>query len=115
MTTNCVFCQIAAGQKQTEIVYQDDQVTAFHDASPQAPTHILVIPNRHIPNLNETGNGDANLLGALFAVAREIAAQEGLADDGYRLVLNTGPDAGQSVHHLHLHLLGGRRMRWPPG
>lgn len=115
MTDTCVFCQIVAGRQQAKIVYRDEFVTAFHDASPQAPTHILIVPNRHVVDLNETDASDAKLLGALLAAAREIAAQEALTGEGYRLVLNTGRDGGQSVFHLHLHLLGGRRMSWPPG
>jgi histidine triad (HIT) family protein len=115
MPTRCIFCRIARGEAPAELVYQDDRVTAFYDAAPQAPTHILIVPNRHISSLNETDELDEALLGALFTTARRIAVQEQLASDGYRLVLNTGPDAGQSVDHLHLHVLGGRRFRWPPG
>jgi len=115
MATRCTFCRIARGEAEARIIYQDDAITAFEDAAPQAPTHILVIPNRHIGNLNEAGGDDRDLLGAMLLVARQVAAQAGLSNAGYRLVINTGADGGQSVPHLHLHVLGGRRMRWPPG
>ncbi len=112
---NCLFCQIAAGSSPATIVYQDDLVTAFRDIHPQAPTHILIIPNQHLDGVAALAAGHAPLLAALFTAATQLAAQEGLAADGYRLVLNQGRNAGQSVFHLHLHLLGGRRMSWPPG
>jgi len=96
------------------MVYQDEDVTAFRDRNPQAPTHVLIIPNEHIESVDEVRAQDAGLLGKLFVIARQIAQEEGLTA-GYRLVINTGPQAGQSVHHLHMHLLGGRRMSWPPG
>ena len=110
----CVFCRIAAGEESARILYQDEEVTAFRDQNPQAPTHILIIPNDHIDSVNDVEAEDANLLGRLFVVARQMAQEEGLTA-GYRLVVNTGPQAGQSVQHLHLHLLGGRRLSWPPG
>jgi histidine triad (HIT) family protein len=109
----CPFCRIVSGKDSAELLYQDDQVTAFRDIHPQAPTHLLIVPNRHIPAAAEAD--DPALLGRLIAVANHLAAQEGIAQSGYRLVINNGPQAGQSVHHLHLHLLGGRRMGWPPG
>lgn len=112
---NCIFCKIAAGNLPARIIHQDDQVTAFHDLHPQAPTHILVIPNRHIPSLNHASEDDEALLGHLFSVARQTAQSQGIAESGYRLVVNTGADAGQSVFHIHMHILGGRRMHWPPG
>jgi histidine triad (HIT) family protein len=95
-------------------VYQDEEVTAFHDRNPQAPTHVLIIPNEHIESVNQIEPADADLLGKLFLVARRVAEQEGVYSS-YRLVVNTGPQAGQSVFHLHVHLLGGRRLGWPPG
>jgi histidine triad (HIT) family protein len=97
------------------MVYEDDEILAFRDINPQAPTHLLIIPRRHIASVNELEAGDAELVGKLFLVARELAAAEGLAESGYRLVMNTGPGAGQTVHHIHLHLLGGRSLHWPPG
>ena len=96
-------------------MYQDEHVTAFKDINPQAPLHVLVIPNKHIVSLNEAEAEDRVLLGHLFLTAAKLAQQEGVAASGYRLVTNTGPNGGQSVFHLHLHLLGGRRLTWPPG
>jgi histidine triad (HIT) family protein len=110
----CAFCRIARGEGAARIVYQDEDVTAFHDRKPQAPTHILIIPNEHIESVNQIEPANAGLLGKLFVVARRVAEQEG-ATSGYRLVVNTGSRAGQSVFHLHMHLLGGRRLTWPPG
>lgn len=110
----CAFCRIARGEGSARIVYRDEDVTAFHDRNPQAPTHVLIIPNKHIESVNQIEPTDTDLLGKLFFVARRVAAQEGVSS-GYRLVVNTGPQAGQSVFHLHLHLLGGRHLRWPPG
>lgn len=112
--SDCTFCRIGEGNASARIVYRDDDVTAFHDRNPQAPTHVLVIPNRHIESVNELQENDTELVGKLFLVAQEVAEEEGLAD-GYRLVVNTGSRAGQSVFHLHMHLLGGRALRWPPG
>ncbi|MBI3761629.1 MAG: histidine triad nucleotide-binding protein [Chloroflexi bacterium] len=112
---DCPFCRIVAGQVLATIVYKDDLVTAFRDINPQAPTHILLVPNHHVAGMNEFAEGDANALTAILLAAREIARKEGIADSGYRLVANQGRDAGQSVFHLHFHLLGGRRMKWPPG
>jgi histidine triad (HIT) family protein len=112
--TRCVFCRIAQGEAESRIVYQDEDVTAFHDRNPQAPTHILIIPNRHITNVDHVKPEDTALMGKLFVIARQIAKDQGL-EAGYRLVVNTGRQAGQSVFHLHMHLLGGRPMSWPPG
>ncbi len=112
---SCIFCQIAAGEIDSDIVYQDHQVVAFRDLNPQAPVHILIIPREHISNLDQASAENADLLGHCALVAAEIARAEGLAESGYRLVTNVGPDAGQSVDHMHFHLLGGRRMQWPPG
>lgn len=110
----CTFCRIARGEAQARVVYQDEDVIAFHDRNPQAPTHVLIIPNAHIENVNDLEVDDVDLVGKLFVVARQIAAQEGVAE-GYRLVVNNGSRAGQSVFHLHMHLLGGRPLGWPPG
>ncbi len=112
---SCIFCQIAAGEIDSEIVYRDEQVVAFRDLNPQAPTHILIIPTQHIENLADASEEQAALLGHCNVVAAQIAREEGIAEDGYRLVTNVGADAGQSVDHLHFHLLGGRPMQWPPG
>lgn len=114
MTINCPFCQIAAGELPATIVYQDDEIIAFRDIHPTAPTHILLIPRKHIVSIAKATEQDATLLGKLLLVAALIAEQENL-DRGFRLVTNTGIDGGQSVHHLHVHLIGGRRMGWPPG
>src|SRR5579885_2737852 len=111
----CIFCEIVAGRVPAKIVYSSPGVTAFRDINPQAPTHLLVIPNRHIASTLEIGASEAILLGRLFEVANELARKEGIAEEGYRIVINTGPNGGQTVGHLHLHLLGGRRMTWPPG
>lgn len=112
---DCIFCRIIAGQAPGEIVYQDDQVTAFRDIHPVAPTHILIVPNRHIASVNEVSAADEALLGHLFTVARHLAEQEGIHQSGYRLIVNTGPHSGQMVYHLHMHLIGGQRMRFPMG
>jgi histidine triad (HIT) family protein len=110
---SCIFCQIVAGKRPANIVYQNAEVTAFRDINPKAPTHILVVPNRHLHGLAEAGAEDAPMLGTLLAGVAEVARQEGLT--GYRVVINNGSEAGQSVWHLHVHLLGGRRLTWPPG
>jgi len=111
----CVFCRITAGQAPADVVYQDELVTAFRDSHPQAPTHILVVPNEHLPSVAQLGPAHAALWMRMVAVANDLARQEGIAGVGYRLVTNCGRQAGQSVDHLHLHLLGGRYMGWPPG
>lgn len=109
----CVFCKIAAGEIPATIVKQGDGMLAFKDLSPQAPTHLLVIPTHHVPSLNDAK--DPRVLGNLVAFARDVAREVGIAEKGYRVVLNTNPDGGQTVFHLHVHLLGGRAMTWPPG
>jgi histidine triad (HIT) family protein len=114
MPADCLFCRIAAREVPATKVYEDDLVVAIRDIGPQAPTHILVMPLAHIGSAADLTEADAPLLGRLFAVAADLARREGL-DGGWRLVANVGPDAGQSVGHLHLHLLGGRPMAWPPG
>lgn len=111
----CVFCRIAAGEIPANVVYRDGDVLAFRDLSPQAPTHVLVIPTQHIRSVLELGPDETPLLGRLFAAVREIAREEGIADAGLRVVANAGPQGGQTVDHLHLHVLGGRFMTWPPG
>lgn len=111
---NCTFCRIANGEESARIIYRDEDVTVFHDRNPQAPVHVLLIPNEHIESVNEVTAEDVDLLGKLFVVARRVAEQEDVTG-GYRLVVNTGSRAGQSVFHLHMHLLGGRRLSWPPG
>jgi histidine triad (HIT) family protein len=112
---DCLFCKIAAGQIPAKLVYEDDRIVAFDDIRPQAPTHTLIIPREHFPSLREFPPDRADLLSACLLAARKIAADKGIAASGYRIVLNTGRDSGQEVHHLHFHLLGGRRMTWPPG
>lgn len=112
---DCIFCRILAGTLPGQIVYRDDLVTAFRDARPQAPTHVLVVSNEHLESVADLGRDHGELLAHLFAAANEVARQEGLENNGFRLVINRGPDGGQSVDHLHLHVLGGRRLRWPPG
>ena len=106
----CIFCKIIAGEVPGNILYRDDRVSAFRDARPIAPVHVLVVPNRHISSLEDATAADANLLGQLVLVGRQMAALEGVEKAGYRLVINTGPDAGQSVFHLHLHVIGGRPL-----
>lgn len=113
--TDCLFCKMVSGEIQPDTVYEDDQVLAFRDIHPQAPTHVLVVPKRHIATLNDLTEGDAELVGRLFLAARRIAAQEGIAERGYRTLINCNAEAGQSVFHVHLHVLGGRPMGWPPG
>lgn len=114
MSTTCLFCKIIARQIPATIVHQDEQVTAIRDINPAAPTHLLVMPNRHLASVAEAGSEDAGLLGALLLTGARLAAEAGLSG-GFRLVANTGAEAGQSVHHLHVHVLGGRAMHWPPG
>ena len=112
---NCPFCRIVAGQTQAEILFQDDLVTAFQDSHPIAPVHILIVPNEHIDSNNEVAAEHELVLGHLDVVARKLAKDLNVDLTGYRLVINTGPNAGQSVFHLHMHLIGGQRMRYPIG
>ena len=112
---DCIFCKIATGQIPAGIVHQDEQATAFRDVNPQAPVHVLVVPNQHVANTTVLDASHDAVVGALIRVAHAIARQEGIADSGYRLVVNTGRDANNTVPHLHVHLLGGRAMTWPPG
>ena len=111
---DCIFCKIAAGEMGTTVAAGDDWV-AFDDAGPQAPQHLLVIPRRHISTVNDLTDGDDALLGRMVRAARDLAAERGIAESGYRLVINTNAEGGQSVFHVHLHLLGGRQLAWPPG
>jgi histidine triad (HIT) family protein len=113
--SDCLFCTIAAGGIPADVVHSDDEVLAFRDVSPQAPVHVLVIPRAHYATASELATADPGLAGRLLAVAGEIAAREGVEDSGYRIVTNTGDSAGQSVHHVHFHVLGGRALTWPPG
>jgi histidine triad (HIT) family protein len=110
-----LFEKIIAREVPAKIAYEDDLVLAFHDINPQAPTHVLIVPKKPIPRIGLTTGEDQPLLGHLLQKAAEVAAQLGLKEDGYRLVINSGPDGGESVPHLHCHILGGRRMKWPPG
>jgi histidine triad (HIT) family protein len=112
---DCLFCRIIAGEIPGSIVYQDDRLVAFNDINPQAPTHVLIVPRRHIDSLNEVTEGDDQIVGELVRRAAAIARDRGVADGGYRTVFNTNRDAGQTVFHIHLHLLGGRALHWPPG
>jgi histidine triad (HIT) family protein len=112
---DCLFCKIARREIPAALVYEDERVIAFNDINPQAPTHVLVVPKRHIETLNELGTEDDRLIGELVRRAAAIAGERGLSAGGYRTVFNTNRDAGQTVLHIHLHLLGGRAMAWPPG
>ncbi len=111
----CLFCRIANREIPASMAYEDDDVLAFHDINPQAPTHILVIPRRHIPSLDEMKPGDMEAVGRTIHRATEIARDQQISDEGYRLVINQGEAAGQTVFHIHVHLIGGRNLKWPPG
>ena len=113
--SNCLFCKIANGEMKADIVYEDDDVIAFRDIHPQAPTHILCIPRAHVSTLNDLDESQATLSGKLILAAGKIAKQLGFAEDGYRVVMNCNSQGGQTVFHIHLHLLAGRQMTWPPG
>jgi histidine triad (HIT) family protein len=112
---DCIFCKIVAGQIPAKLVYQDEQVLAFHDISPVAPVHVLIVPHRHIESLAVLTEEDAEVIGRLLAAAEPVARLTGVAASGYRVVFNVGRDAGIAVYHLHAHLLGGRKLSWPPG
>jgi histidine triad (HIT) family protein len=112
---DCLFCKIIAGDIPADIVYESDSAIAFRDINPQAPTHVLVIPRTHIATINVLDESHKDLVGGLYLAAKEIAAQEGIADEGYRAVMNCNAGAGQTVFHIHLHVLGGRQLTWPPG
>jgi histidine triad (HIT) family protein len=113
--SSCLFCGIIEGTVKSDIVYQDDAVVAFKDIGPRAPVHVLIIPRKHIAAVSDIEPADSPLLGAIFVAAAKLAKDLGIAESGYRVVVNNGADAGQSVLHLHFHLLGGRPMGWPPG
>ena len=113
--TTCLFCKIVQKKIPTKIVFEDDLVIAFEDIDPKAPTHLLVIPKKHLQSMESVTSQDTNIIGHTILVARDLARKQGHKKEGYRLVINTGPDAGQSVFHIHVHLLGGRKLTWPPG
>jgi histidine triad (HIT) family protein len=115
MKTECTFCKIVQRKIPGEVLFQDDMVTAFRDINPVAPHHILVVPNEHISSLNDLTPSQADVAGRMLIVAGELAEQEGIQESGYRLIINTGPDAGQVIFHLHLHIIGGQPMRYPMG
>ena len=110
MSADCIFCKIVAKEIPGDVVYADEYVTAFRDIQPVTPTHVLIVPNKHIPSINELTEEDAHLLGKMNLAAQKIAAQEGVDESGYRLLVNTGADAGQVVFHIHMHLMGGRKL-----
>ncbi|MEP6894687.1 MAG: histidine triad nucleotide-binding protein [Chloroflexota bacterium] len=115
MADACLFCKIVSGEIPGTIVFRDEQATAFRDINPAAPTHILIVPNKHIDSVSALTSGDEQLIGHLFSVAGQLAKSEGVDQGGYRLIANTGPDAGQTVFHIHVHLLGGQMMKHPMG
>lgn len=115
MAEDCLFCRIEAGEVDADVVAEGDRWLAFRDVDPQAPTHVLVIPREHVTSVDDLAEGQRDLAGELLLAVRDVARREELVEDGYRVVANTNRAAGQSVFHLHLHVLGGRRMRWPPG
>lgn len=112
---DCIFCKIASHEISTDAVYEDEEVIAFKDINAQAPVHLLIVPKKHIKSIMEITDEDKNLVSKIVKVAKELAQEKGLDSKGFRLVINTGDDGGQSVEHLHVHLLGGRPMKWPPG
>lgn len=112
---SCLFCRILDGDIPAELIYESETAVAFRDINPQAPTHVLVIPRKHISTINDIEPDDEAIVGSLYSAARDIAEREGIADEGYRAVMNCNEGAGQSVFHIHLHVLGGRQLGWPPG
>jgi len=113
--TDCIFCKIAQAELSARIIYGDEDVVAFHDMNPQAPTHILVIPRKHIPSISHCSPEDLPIIAKVLEACAKIAEDESIRESGYRLVLNAGKDAGQVINHIHVHVLGGRKMAWPPG
>lgn len=113
--SDCLFCKIVTGEIPTDVVLENKEVIGFRDINPQAPTHVLIVPKKHIATINDLEEADAQAVGSLYLAAREIAAGEGFAEAGYRVVMNCNAAAGQTVFHIHLHLLGGRDLGWPPG
>ncbi|MFW6279162.1 MAG: histidine triad nucleotide-binding protein [Bacillota bacterium] len=112
---DCIFCKIASGEMNTDLVYEDDKVVAFEDVNAQAPTHLLIVPKKHVPTLLDLQEDDYSLVAHIYKVANELAEQQGIAEDGFRIVANCKDDGGQTVYHIHFHLLGGRMLQWPPG
>jgi histidine triad (HIT) family protein len=115
MEDTCLFCRIVNGSIPARLAHQDDHTVAFYDIDPRAPVHVLIVPRKHITAVDQLREGDGEVMGQLFMVARRLARELGVADSGYRMVVNNGRDAGQSVDHIHMHLLGGRPLKWPPG
>lgn len=113
--TDCLFCKIRDEEIPGDLIFEDDDILAFRDVNPQAPTHVLIVPRKHINTINDIDDEDADIMGKMFLAAQNIASQEGIAEEGYRLVVNCNARAGQTVFHIHMHLLGGRSMTWPPG
>jgi histidine triad (HIT) family protein len=112
---DCVFCQIIGKKMTSDIIHEDDELIAFHDINPQSPTHILILPKKHIPSLSQITDEDSHLLGKMLKLARQIAIEENLVQKGFRITLNEGKDGGQTIYHIHMHLLAGRHLMWPPG
>jgi histidine triad (HIT) family protein len=115
MATDCLFCKMVSGTIKPDVVYQDKDVLAFKDINPQAPLHVLIVPKKHIATLNDLSEADSGIIARLYLAGQKIARDAGVAEKGYRTVINCNADAGQSVFHIHLHVLGGRLMGWPPG
>jgi histidine triad (HIT) family protein len=113
--SNCIFCNIAEHKTPADILYEDDEVMVFRDINPQAPVHLLTIPKKHIAKISEMEAEDQQLVGKIIYIAKQVAQEQGISESGYRMVFNNGRHGGQDVHHIHLHLLGGRPMHWPPG
>lgn len=113
--SDCLFCRIIKGEVKGNIVYQDNSVVAFKDINPKAPVHLLIVPRKHIATVLDLQQEDQGLIGDIFAAANQLARDQGISKDGFRIVINCGPGAGQTVFHLHFHLMGGRSMSWPPG
>lgn len=114
-SADCLFCKVLSGDMPADVIYESEGAIGFRDINPKAPTHVLIIPRRHIATINDLEPGDESVVGDLFLAAKHIAASEGLSDEGYRVTMNCNEAAGQTVFHLHLHLLGGRQLGWPPG
>ena len=115
MNPTCLFCKIISGEVPASIVYKDELVTAFRDIHPVAPTHVLIVPNRHIQSVSQVEEGDEQVLGRLFSVARKVAEIDQISEDGFRAIVNTGAHGGQTVYHLHMHVIGGQRLKYPMG
>lgn len=112
---DCIFCKIVKKEIPSDIIYEDDEAISFNDINPQAPTHFLIVPKKHIPNIGEVTESDKDLVSHLFSIANALAREKNVAESGFRIVINCNDDGGQTVNHLHIHLLGGRFMKWPPG